>query len=54
MFKIKCWYDPEGDKIQNKGVKIDINCITCGKETMIDVDNLNTTYQDIIITFVFF
>ena len=52
MFKIKCWYDPGGDKIQNKGVKIDINCSTCGKETMIDVDNLDTTYQDIITTFV--
>ena len=33
-------------------VKVAIRCGNCGKETMIDVDNLNTTYQDIIITFV--
>ena len=32
--------------------KLAIRSINCGKETMIDVDNLNTTYQDIIITFV--
>ena len=33
-------------------VKVAIRCGNCGKETMIDVDNLNTTYQDIIKTFV--
>ena len=27
-------------------------CYNFGTETMIDVDNLNTTYQDIITTFV--
>ena len=27
-------------------------CNNCGKEKMIDVDNLNTTYQDIITNFV--
>ena len=31
---------------------LSISCINGGKETMIDVDNFNTTYQDIIKTFV--
>ena len=47
MFKIKCWYITGGvDK--NTTEKIAIRCSNCGKEKMIDVDNLNTTYQDII------
>ena len=33
--------------------KIAVRCSNCGKETMIDVDILDTTYQDIITTFVF-
>ena len=32
-------------------VKVAIICSNCVKETMIDVYHLNTTYQDIIITF---
>ena len=40
------------DEIKHTGVKVSIICSNCGKETMIDVDNLNTTYQDIITTFV--
>ena len=34
------------------GVKVAIRCSDCGKETMIDVYIMNTTYQDIITTFV--
>ena len=34
-------------------VKVAIKCSNCGKETMINVDNLNTSYQDIITTFAF-
>ena len=50
MFKIKCWYSPGGvGKIQQKK---SIRCSNCGKETIIYVDNLNTTYQDTIKTFV--
>ena len=50
MFKIKCWYNMGGSE-RNKAVKIAIRCGNCGKETMIDVDNLNTTYQYKIKTF---
>ena len=52
MFKIKCWYSP-GRVEKNTAEKIAIRCSNCGRETMIDVDNLNTTYQDKITTFVF-
>ena len=52
MFKIKCWYSPWGAEIKNTAEKIAIRCSNCGNETIIDVDNLNTTYQDIITTFV--
>ena len=37
---------------KNYREKIAIRCRNCGKETMIDVDILDTTYQDIITTFV--
>ena len=40
------------DEIKHTGVKVSIICSNCGKETRIDVDNMNTTYQDIITTFV--
>ena len=43
MFKIKCWYNPGGVK-KNISEKISIRCSNRGKETMVDVDNLNTTY----------
>ena len=51
MFKIKFWYIPGGVE-KNTSEKISIRCSDCGKETMIDVDNLNTTYQDINTNFV--
>ena len=51
MFKIKCWYSPGEDEIKIQE-KIAISCSNCGKETMIDADILNTTYQDIITIFV--
>ena len=35
-----------------KGLKIAIRCSNCEKETMIYVDMLKTTYQDIITTFI--
>ena len=40
MFKIKYWYNPREDDINFE------------KETMIDMDMLDTTYQDIITNFV--
>ena len=52
MFKIKCWYNPREYDIKNTGVKTSIRCSNCGKEKMIDVDILDTTYQYIIRTFV--
>ena len=52
MFKIKCWWNPADDEIKQKVVKVAIRCSNCGRETMIDVDNMNTTYQDIITTFI--
>ena len=45
MFKITCWYNPRGYVIKNTGVKIAISCSNCEKETMIDVDMLDTTNQ---------
>ena len=52
MFKIKCFYSLGEDEIKNTGEKISIRCSNCGKETMIDVDNLNTMYQDKSTNFV--
>ena len=52
MFKVKFWWSPREYEIKNTGVNIAISCSNCGKETMIDVDMLNTTYQHIITTFV--
>ena len=50
MFKIKCWWNTREDEIKHTGVEVAIRCSNCGKETMIDVDIMNTTYQDIITT----
>ena len=48
---VVCWYIPGVmEKIQQK--KIAVRCNNSEKETMIDVDNFNTTYQDIITNFV--
>ena len=52
MFKIKCCWNLREDEIKFTGVKIDIRCSNCRKEIMMDVDIMNTTYQDIITTFV--
>ena len=52
MLKIKCWYNPRKDEIKNTGVKIDLRCKNNEKERIIDVDILDTTYKDIITTFV--
>ena len=46
MFKIKCWCSLSDDE-KNIAEKISTRCSNCGKETMIDVDILDTTYQDI-------
>ena len=51
MFKIRCWYNP-GEVEKNTAEKISIRCSNCGKEKMIDIDDTNTTYQDIITLFV--
>ena len=51
MFQMIFWYDNEPDD-QNDVKNVAIRCSNCGKETTIDVDNLNTTYQDIITNFV--
>ena len=52
MFKIKCWRNPREYDLKQTVVKVAIRCINDGKETMIDVENLNTTYQDIFTNFV--
>ena len=51
MFKIRCWYNPVEDD-QNKVENIAIRCGNFGKETMISMDKMNTTYQDISTSFV--
>ena len=43
MFKIKCWWNPKEHEIKQTAVKVAIGRSSCGKETMIDVDNINTT-----------
>ena len=45
MFKIKCWWNQREDGIKQTVEKVDIRCSNCGKETIIDVDFLDTTYQ---------
>ena len=51
MFKIKCWYSTGGvDK--NASETIALRCSNCVIETMIDIDIMNTTYQNIFKTFV--
>ena len=44
MFKIKCWWNPREDEIKQTVVKNSIRCSNCGKEKIVDVDNMNTTY----------
>ena len=51
MFQIICWYN-KGHDDQNKVENIAIRCSNCGKETMVSMDNMNNTYQDIITSFV--
>ena len=48
MFKIKCWWNLREYEIKQTVVKVAIRCSNRGKETMTDVDIMNTTYQDII------
>ena len=50
MFQIYCWYN-QGHDDQNKVENIAIRCINCEKETMISMDNMNTTHQNIIPSF---
>ena len=52
MFKIKCWWNTREYEIKYTGVKVAIRCSSWGKETIIDVDIMNTKYEDIITTFV--
>ena len=52
MFKIKCWWNPREYDLKQTVVKVAIRCSNGVKETMIDVDNINTTYQYLITNFV--
>ena len=51
MFKIKCWWNQMEDDLKQKVERVAIRCSNCGKETMIYVDFWDTTYQEIITTF---
>ena len=51
MFKIKSWWNQRKDDLKQTVVNVAIKFSNCGKETMIDVDHMNTTYQDITTTF---
>ena len=51
MFKIKCCWNLREDEIKQTVVKVAIRCTNCGKETIIDMNNINTIYQDIITDF---
>ena len=53
MLKIKCWWNnKEKDEIKQTVEKVAERCSNCGKQTMIYVDCLDTTYQNIITNFV--
>ena len=43
MLKIHCWYNMGRDD-KNIAEKIAIRCCNSGKETMIYMDKMNTTY----------
>ena len=47
MFKIKCCWNPWEDYLKQTVEKVAIRCSNCGKETMIDVHFLDTTYKEI-------
>ena len=51
MFQISCWYN-KGHDDQNKVEHLYKRFSHCGKEAMISMDNMNTTYQDIFTLFV--
>ena len=51
IFKIKCWWNPRKYDLKQTIQKVAIICGNCGKEKIIDVDILDTTYQEIITTF---
>ena len=50
MFKINFWYSLEG--VEKNTSEKQLQGVVIAEKTMIDVDNLNITYQDIIVTFV--
>ena len=53
MFKMKCWWNKkETGDLKHTVENVAIICSNSVKETMIYVDLLETTYQDIITTFV--
>ena len=52
MFKNKFWWNPRGDYLKQTVEKVAIRYSNCVKETMIYVDILDTTYQELITTFV--
>ena len=53
MFKIKCWWNKKEKYYIKKTVgTFAIRCRNCRKETMIDLNILETDYQEIITTFV--
>ena len=53
MFKIKCWRNKkEKCDLKQTVEKVAIRCSNRGKETIKNVDLLETNYQEIITTFV--
>ena len=47
MFKIKCWWNKkEKDDLKQTVEICSVRCSNCGKETMIDLDILETDYQE--------
>ena len=53
MFKIKCWWNKKGKGDPKQAEeKVAQRCNNCGKETIIDLDILETDNQEIIPSFV--
>ena len=51
MFHICCWYNKWHDD-QNKVEYIAIRCSSCGKQTGLSMDDMNTKYKDTTTSFV--
>ena len=48
----ECWWNQREYDLKKTVENVAIRCSSYGKETMLDVDCLDTTYPEIIVTFI--